>query len=139
MTLPEISAYTPSFSTRPQIPPVTTTLPAIGARQQAVRVKGYDGAMALAMGPDSSALALDEDLDVLWIIMTDQQGNKVMVEGREIGNKYEPPKAVTMEDLLAEMRAMKSEIEQLKGGGAHELHSGTDAAVQPGSAGNQPG
>lgn len=130
MTLPELSSYTPPLANRPQIPQfVTPTLPQIGPKMTVDRVKGYEGAKAYNMGPDSSVLLLDADLDVLWIVMTDNQGNKVLIEGRKIGDKYDPPKPVTMEDLMAEMREMKDKLKQLEGGEKHELSAQSDGQI----------
>ena len=108
------------------------------------RVNGLDGANALNLGPNSSVLALDENLNVVWVIATDQNGTKTLVKGICLGEEYVPPKPVTMEDLLSEIRDMKSRVMKLEEGpynGKHNQQSsgagrpdGTDS-----SAGNRNG
>lgn len=140
MTLPELSSYTPPLASKPQIPQmVMPTLSQIGPRMKVDRVKGFEGAKAYNIGPDSSVLLLDADLDVLWIVMTDQNGEKALIEGRHIGGKYDPPKPVTMEDLMTEMREMRGKIERLEGGEKRELPAQSDGQIQPDGKCNQPG
>lgn len=47
-------------------------------RQEVVRVKGYDGATAHPMGPNSSAILLDESGLLVWLVTTDGIGYKTV-------------------------------------------------------------
>ena len=64
----------PYFQQSPymQQPTQQPTLP----RQEVVKVNGENGARAFAMGPNSSALLLDESGLLVWLVTTDGAGYK---------------------------------------------------------------
>ena len=89
-------------------------IPALKPQRSIDYVSGMDGATNFDLAPNSSVLALDQDMNVLWVIATDQNGSKSMVKGFYIGDEYVPPKAVTMEDLMVEIRDMKNRVINLE-------------------------
>lgn len=115
MNMPEISPYLPKFASQtPQIVnptiPTPPPIPSLIPKRTVDKVKGYEGAQNYSMGPDSSVLVLDEELPVVWFIATDQNGSKIAIQGYNIGEKYEPPKPMTLEDIMAEMKDMKERL-----------------------------
>lgn len=48
--------------------------------QQVVQVDGYNGASTFKMGPDSSALLLDQSGDKIWFVKTDGAGYKSVIQ-----------------------------------------------------------
>lgn len=118
--LPEISPYLPVQANRNpmmNIAPTIQNAPVVQPfmPQKTIEyVKGQEGANALNLGPNSSVLALDSDQNVVWVIVTDQNGSKSIVKGYCLGDEYVPPKPVTMEDLMNEMRDMKSRMIKLE-------------------------
>ena len=121
MNIPEISSYYPPFANqnKPQFNnPITTTPSSLSTqflqKREVQYVKGSEGAYAVAMAPNSSDLFLDADLNVLCVVATDQNGNKSLVKGYHIGDEYNPPKPVTMEDLMAQMRSMNERLSKME-------------------------
>lgn len=57
--------------------------------QQIIRVAGENGARAYGMMPNSSALLLDENAPLVWLVCTDGAGYKSVVQAYKI-EKYEP-------------------------------------------------
>ena len=49
-----------------------------GLQQQVVRVNGRGGAEAYSIGPNSSALLLDESGALVWLVTTDGAGYKTI-------------------------------------------------------------
>lgn len=47
-------------------------------KQEVVKVNGENGARAFAMGPNSSALLLDESGVLIWLVITDGAGYKTV-------------------------------------------------------------
>ena len=62
---PALTGYAPSYTPQPQ-------------QTQVVRVKGRPGAEAFAMGPNCSALLLDESGTLVWLCVTDGAGYKTI-------------------------------------------------------------
>lgn len=62
----------------PQVPqnPYMQSLQPTTLKQEVVKVNGENGARAYAMGPNSSALLLDESGVLLWLVTTDGAGYK---------------------------------------------------------------
>ncbi len=113
------SPYLPPFvNNRPVIPqmPVQNApyTPALKLKRTIEYVQGMNGAMAFDLAPDSSMLALDQENNLIWVIATDQNGSKSLVKAFHIGEEYVPPKPVTMEDLMSEIRDMKSRVINLE-------------------------
>ena len=125
---PSPSSYLPPFvSNRPLNPVVPVQnapyTPGIKLQRTIDYVQGYDGAVAFDLAPNSSAIALDQNDNVIWVIATDQNGSKSMVKGFHLGEEYIPPKPVTMEDLMNELRDMKSRVINLEEDRANEQHN----------------
>ena len=148
MALPEVSQYMQPTSVRTSNPVIPTN-PAnligqnpnmFAARKKVERVKGYDGACNYALGPDSSDIVADDELPVVWFIATDQNANKVVVQGYYVDRPYTPPKPVTMEDLLAEMREMKERLNKMEEGGSDaKPDNRTDGKPKPDEQGRWSG
>ena len=114
MALPEISPYIMPNVNRVVNPAITNPvvnplLPVAPIKTKVDRVKGLEGANAYPIAPDSSIIVVDEELPVVWFIATDSTGNKTVVQGYKL-EAYTPPKPVTLEDLMAEMRDMKQRL-----------------------------
>ena len=123
MNIPEISSYYPPFAspnTRPQVTnPIMQTSPSATPlsafqKREVEYVQGYNGASLVSLAPNSSALYLDKDMNVLWVVATDQNGAKSLVKGYNIGDEYTPPKAVTMDDLMAQMQQMNDRLNKME-------------------------
>ena len=54
------------------------TFPYFQPRTEVVRVNGRNGAEAYAIGPNSSALLLDESGALVWLVTTDGAGYKTV-------------------------------------------------------------
>lgn len=54
------------------------TFPYFQPRTEVVRVNGRNGAEAYAIGPNSSALLLDESGSLVWLVTTDGAGYKTI-------------------------------------------------------------
>ena len=137
MTIPEISPYLPTYTNRNQavnpVPPVTNA-PFIQKRSVEY-VKGYEGAQNFMMAANSSALALDEEMNVLWVIATDQNGSKSVIKGYKIGDEYTPPKPATLDDLLEQMRNMNERLNRMEEREANGQHDrGSSGQSKPDGA-----
>ena len=140
MTIPEISPYLPTYTSKPQITnPILQPTPVQNQflpKRAVEYVKGYEGAQSFALAPGSSALVLDEDQNVLWVIATDQNGNKSVVKGYQIGAEYIPPKPATLDDLMAQMKSINerlNKIEEKADYGQHD-HQPSDEGQSNGSS-----
>ena len=68
------NSYQPNyFSSQPQMPQINS---AYSPRTEVIRVNGRNGAEAYNMGPNSSALLLDESGTLVWLVTTDGAGYK---------------------------------------------------------------
>lgn len=54
------------------------TFPYFTQRSEVIRVNGRGGAEAYAIGPNSSALLLDESGSIVWLVTTDGAGYKTV-------------------------------------------------------------
>ena len=115
------------YPSKPIVNPTIPQTPSVQSfmKRQIEYVKGYDGAAAYPLAADSSAILPDADMPVIWVIMTDSNGNKTMVKGYNLGDEYIPPKPVTMEDLMAEMKAMNERLMRVEEG-KNESNRGHD-------------
>lgn len=118
MAIPEISSYLPSYAGKPNVGgPVLPTTPASFLPKRSIEyVKGQTGAENFQLAPNSSAIVLDQDQNVFWVIATDQNGTKTLVKGYNIGAEYTPPKPVTLEDLMAQMQSMNERLNKMEEG-----------------------
>ena len=75
-------------------------------------VDGEAGARALPMAPNSGKLALDKNAPILWVIKTDNYGNKVMVAPYDtIPHVPEPDPAIKALD--GRMTNMESKFDEI--------------------------
>lgn len=63
------------YNPQPQMPQIT---PAYAQRSEVIRVNGRNGAEAYSIGPNSSALLLDESGMLVWLVTTDGAGYKTV-------------------------------------------------------------
>ena len=77
-----------------------------------IRVNGSDEVNKFQMLPNSEAILLDTTAPLVWLVQTDNFGNKNVAPFTI--TPYTPPKPVDVNDLLAEIRALKEEIENVK-------------------------
>lgn len=93
-----------------------TQVPYIGSqmyqqpRQEVVRVNGDPGARAYPMGPNSSALLLDESGVIVWLVVTDGAGYKT-VSPYDISPHKEPA-----QPDLASIEARMTRLEEIING-----------------------
>lgn len=76
--------------------------------QQIVRVNGENGARAFQIGPNSSALLLDETNPFVWLVQTDGAGYKT-VQPYKI-EPYAPEPEPNMSDLLRRIEKLEEKI-----------------------------
>ena len=130
MAIPEISSYLPPYAlnavktpvSNPILQPAPVPQPFV-AKREVEYVSGFDGANSVLMGPNSSGLFLDKDENVLWVIATDQNGSKTLVKGYHIGEEYSPPKPVTLEDLMAQMKSMNERLNKMEESSNGQLYN----------------
>ena len=115
------------YPSKPVVNPTIPQTPSVQSfmKREIEYVKGYDGAVAYPLAADSSVILPDADMAVVWVVMTDHNGNKSMVKGYNLGDEYIPPKPVTMEDLMAEMKAMNERLMRVEEG-KNEPNRGSD-------------
>ena len=106
-------------------------MPPQPALQQVVRVNGENGARAYQIGPNSSAMLLDESGTLVWLVTSDGAGYKT-VAAYDITPHQEAP-APDYTDL--ETRVKK--LEEMMNGGKRNGNSGNTATV--GKKSNEPG
>ena len=146
MAIPEISTYLPPFvNNRPSVVnPVMQTpaplVPPYTPKREVEYVDGEAGANSVLMGPNSSGLFLDKNENVLWVIATDQNGNKSLIKGYWIGDEYKPPKPVTLEDLKAQMQSMNERLNKMEeGAGNGQSNVRASGQGKPNGSGNTAG
>lgn len=84
------------------------TSPLLMPRMQVTQVDGEVGARGLAMGPDSSCLAMDRTYKnglLVWFIQTDSSGNKITITDYDMTPHVheEPPDFGKLQSLLENM------------------------------------
>lgn len=70
---------TPINQFNPVVPNYQPVITQNAPHREIDRVNGRDGALALPMGPNSSAIAADTILPKIWVITTDSAGFKTVV------------------------------------------------------------
>lgn len=81
-----------------------------GQPVQVVRVNGRNGADAYAIGPNSSALLLDESGTLVWLITTDGAGYKTVAPYDITPHKDVPmPDFESLESRIARLEAFVNE------------------------------
>lgn len=69
----------------------TLQQPMYTPRQEITRVNGENGARAFQMTPNSSALLLDENSPIVWVVQTDGAGYKTVTPYTITPYQPEPP------------------------------------------------
>ena len=78
--------------------------------QQVVRVNGRNGAEAYSMGPNSSALLLDESGTLVWLVTSDGAGYKTVSAYDITPHQAAPaPDYGSLESRIAKLEAMINE------------------------------
>ena len=75
-------------------------------------VDGEAGARALTMAPNSGKLALDKSAPILWVIKTDNYGNKVMVAPWDI-TPHVPEPDPAIKALDSRMTSMEGKFDAI--------------------------
>ena len=88
----------------PFAPSTSPMMPAMAQQQQVVRVNGRGGAEAYTIGPNSSALLLDESGMIVWAVTTDGAGYKTISPYDITPHKDAPsPDYMALESRLARL------------------------------------
>ena len=69
--------------------PIPTSMPI--QRQEITRVNGENGARAFQLAPNCSALLLDENSPIVWVVQTDGAGYKTVTPYTITPYQPEPP------------------------------------------------
>ena len=114
------------YGAMPQYPPV---MPA--AAQQVVRVNGENGARAYQIGPNSSAMLLDESGLMVWLVTSDGAGYKTVQAYDITPHKEETRPAMT--DLEDRIRRLEEKVNGSTGNSsaAEEKQHGQGGAARP--------
>lgn len=79
-------------------------------RQEVVKVNGENGAMALQLPPNSSAIALDMSGTMIWLITTDGAGYKSVNPFDITPHKAEPlPDLTSLESRISALERMMND------------------------------
>ena len=97
---------TQQFAPNPYVP-----TPQQAPTMQVIRVNGRGGAEAFAIGPNSSALLLDESGCILWAIATDGAGYKTISPYDITPHQDAPaPDYSTLETRIARLEGILNEL-----------------------------
>ena len=90
--------------------PMTTNGQFQNSRQEIIKVNGENGARAFQMMPNSSALLLDENNPIIWLVQTDGAGYKT-VSPYSI-TPYQPAPAIDLNDIDARLKRVEEKINE---------------------------
>ena len=79
-------------------------------RQEIVKVNGENGARAYQMNPNSSALLLDENNPIVWLVQTDGAGYKT-VSPFSI-SPYQPAPPIDLNDLNERLKRLEAKVNE---------------------------
>ena len=96
----------------PNVQPTTNYQPQAIPKQEFAKVNGREGALAFPLGPDSSALALDLNDPILWVIVSDSAGYKTVTPWDLSNHREDPP--VKESDLNSQLEKLTSRIDDLE-------------------------
>ena len=102
---------------------------ASGQPMQVVRVNGRNGAEAYGLGPNSSALLLDEGGTLVWLVTSDGAGYKTVAAYDIVPHKEQPAKEYT--DLETRVKRLEDMI-----GGRRNGNTGNSPAAGKKPAGD---
>ena len=126
--------YNPYLSPPYQAPYMP--LPQQAPSMQVVRVNGRGGADAFAMGPNSSALLLDESGTLVWAATTDGAGYKT-ISPYDITPHQDAP-APDFSSLESRIKRLEGFMNELSGDIATTDERKSAASTGPKSDGNAP-
>ena len=89
-----------NISTNPFLKP-RMAIPVFSERQDA---------MNYPMGPDSSIIGLDSSQQLMWIVKTGPNGEKVMCDAFHIGEKYVPEPEPDIRDLQKRIEGIETNM-----------------------------
>lgn len=95
---------------------------------QVIRLNGEAGARTLNLAPNCSALALDENAPIVWLVKTDGAGYKTVTPFAI--SEYKAPPQIDINDLagrVQKLEAMIRESHNRSNGAADEAAAATDA------------
>ena len=98
------------------------------APQQVVRVNGENGARALNLAPNSSALVLDESGPFVWLCVSDGAGYRTVTPYQI--TPYKPAQAPTMQDLTARIERLEAQVHESNN---RRNEQQTGAGTEPGN------
>ena len=76
-------------------------------KQEVIKVNGENGARALQIAPNSSALLLDETAPIVWLVITDGAGYKTVTPYSITPYQPEPPVDVkSLEERIKRLEEM---------------------------------
>lgn len=78
------------------------------AQQNITRVTGENGARTYQIGPNSSALLLDDTAPIVWLVQTDGAGYKTLT-AYEI-KPYAPEPAPDMTDIMTRLKRLEDQV-----------------------------
>lgn len=83
---------------------------AIPQQQTVIRVNGENGARALNIAPRSSALALDENAPIVWLITSDDAGYKTI---KPYGiTEYQPEPPIDMKAICDRLTKLEERMNE---------------------------
>ena len=77
-------------------------------RQEIIRVNGENGARALQMAPNSSALLLDTNNPLIWVVQTDGAGYKTVTPYTI--QPYQPEPPIDLKDLNERIKKLEEAL-----------------------------
>lgn len=77
-------------------------------RQEIIRVNGENGARALQMAPNSSALLLDTNNPLIWVVQTDGAGYKTVTPYTI--KPYQPEPPIDLKDLNERIKKLEEAL-----------------------------
>ena len=96
--------YNPYYGYQPQMQMPTSQI------QQITKVTGENGARAYAIGPNSSALLLDETAPLVWLVQTDGAGYKTVTPFTI--TKYVPEPAPDYKSILDRLTRLEERVNE---------------------------
>ena len=114
MTSPYNLTGTPlyAFNTPTPVSPAMQTPPAYLPRMEIAKVAGIDSAKAFSIGPNSSAILMDMNEPLIYVIVTDASGYKTVTPFVITEQKQEAP--LQASDLNARFDAIDKRLDSIE-------------------------
>ena len=124
--------YNPTMN--PYLPPQHAYQPA--QRQEVVKVNGEGGARAFSLGPNSSALLLDETGTLVWLVTTDGAGYKTVAPYDISPHQAAPaPDYVSLEARITKLEEMINNAASTDSANAQQGERSANRQPRPDQAG----